>query len=107
MLLENLLALLQRRQVDHDVTVEATGTQQSLIEYIGSIGRGQHKDSLTRAHAIHFHQQLVECLFTFAGSSVKRSSSLRSLSTNSVDFIDVNDTRRSLTGFLEQVPDCD
>ena len=42
--------------------VEATGTQQRRIEYIGAVGRGEHDHRLTRIEAIHLHQQLIQRL---------------------------------------------
>ena len=33
-----------------------------LVQDIGPVGRGQHDDSLSGAHTIHVHQQLVESL---------------------------------------------
>jgi hypothetical protein len=59
---EDTLSTLDVRAVDHDLAIEATGSEQSRIEHVGTVGRRQEDHSLVRLETVHLHQKLVEGL---------------------------------------------
>ena len=72
-----------------DVTVEATGTQQSRVQDVGPVGGGQYDHVLVGLKAIHLDQQLVEGLFAFVVAAAQAGAAL---ATNGVDLVDEDDT---------------
>ena len=60
--LEDLLATAHIGQRHHDLTVEATGTQQRRIEHVGPVGRRDDDHALVALEAVHLDQQLVQRL---------------------------------------------
>lgn len=101
---EHLLALVERGQVEHDVPVEAARSQQGLVEHVGPVRGREHEHALATRHAVHFDEQLVERLFALAGPTVERAGPFGALASDGVDFVDVNDARRSFARLFEQVP---
>ena len=51
--LEDLDALVLRRQRHEDLAVEATRTQQRGVEDVGAVRRRHHHDALGRLEAVH------------------------------------------------------
>ena len=87
------------------MTVEATWTQQRCIEDLGLVGRSKNNDWLVLgSKTIHFGEQLVERLLALI-ISTHNSHGARTTLTNGIKFIDKNDARRFLLGFLKQVAD--
>ena len=52
------------RDINHDLTVEPAGPQQGLIQDVRAIGGRQQDHTGVVIEAIHFHQQLIQGLFT-------------------------------------------
>jgi len=52
----NLFATTDIGQRDHDLTVEATWTQQSGIEHVGTVGGGDHDHAFIALKPVHFNQ---------------------------------------------------
>ena len=63
--LEDLKPLLELRQLDVDLTVEAAGTHQRLVKHVGTVGSRQDDDTGIRSEAVHLGEQLVEGILAF------------------------------------------
>ena len=100
--LEDRFASADIRQIDHHAAVKAAGTQQSGIEHIGTVGRGDENHAFVRFKAIHFDQQLVQRLLAFVVSAAQASAAVAS---DGVDFIDEDDAGSVLFALLEEVAD--
>ena len=58
--LEDFLSFIDIRQIHMYLTVKATGTQESLVEDIGTVGGSQDDDSAVGTKSVHLGEQLVE-----------------------------------------------
>ena len=67
--LQDFFSSLDIRRTYHNLAVETSGTHQGRIQDIGTVGGGDHNDALVGAEAVHFHQQLVQGLFSFVVAS--------------------------------------
>src|SRR5450830_2001358 len=94
---ENLLATADIRQADHDLTVEATRTQQRRVEYVRTVSGGNHDDAIVHLETVHLHQQLVESLFTLVVTTAHAGTTV---TTDRIDFVDEDDARRVLLRLL-------
>ena len=56
------LALLEIRPVQDHLPIEPPGAQQRRVQHLGRVGGRHDQHRLRRVEAIHFHQQLVQCL---------------------------------------------
>src|SRR4030095_7284169 len=99
---EDAFSALDVRTVDDNAAVEAAGTQQRRVENIGAIGCRDEDDALIRLEAIHFDEQLVECLFALVMAAAKARAAV---SADRINFVDEDDTRGVLLALLEQVAD--
>ena len=98
---EDRNAFGQIGEIDVDLTVETSGAQQSLVEHVDTVGRGENDDTGVRAETVHFRQQLVEGIFAFVVAA--ETCSLGAGATHGVNFVDKHDRGRFLLGFFEQV----
>src|SRR5439155_26293827 len=73
--LENRFAPGLVRQVDHHAPVEASGTQQRLVEYVRLVRRGQDYDALPAGEPVHLGEDLVQGLLLLAGPADDHLSS--------------------------------
>ncbi len=48
---------------DDHAAVEAAGAEEGRIEDVRAVGGGDENHAFIRFEAVHFNQQLVECLF--------------------------------------------
>jgi hypothetical protein len=62
---ENAEATVASRQIDGDVSVEATGAEECRIEHVAAVGGSQHDHGFALLEAVHFAEDLIECLFAF------------------------------------------
>ncbi len=100
--LQDLLAPTNIWQSDHDLTVKSARAQQRRIQYVRSVGCGNHNDPIIQLKAVHFDQQLVQRLLALVVTAAQTSATM---APYRVDFVDKNDTRRLLLGLLEHVAD--
>ena len=100
--LEDVLAAADVGSVDLDLTVKATGAEQSGVKDVGTVGGGDDHDALVGAEAVHLHEQLVEGLLALVVTAAKARASL---ATDGVDLVDEDDGRARLAGSLKQVAD--
>jgi ATP-dependent Clp protease ATP-binding subunit ClpB len=98
---ENLFAPANVRFVDEDLTVEASGAEQCGIEHLGTVCRAHDDDAFARIEAVHFREQLVECLFAFL---VPAHRTLHAHLSKGVKFVDEDDARRFGFGLAEEIP---
>src|SRR5208282_2200784 len=59
---EDVLPLLDVGHRDHDLPIEASGSQQCRIEDVGPVRRRQDDDAVLGIEAVHLHEHLVERL---------------------------------------------
>jgi hypothetical protein len=59
---QDLLAPLQVGITDCDLTIEAARAQQRSIQDVSAVGRGDDDYAVGSREAVHFNQQLIECL---------------------------------------------
>jgi len=88
------------RQADHHLAIESTRTQQRGIKDVGTVSGGNYNDTFIAIEAIHFHQQLVQCLFAFVMASTYTGAAI---TTHGIDFIDEDDAGRLLLGLDKHV----
>ena len=82
---------------DHDLTVEAAGAAQRLVDRLGAVGGGDHHQIGARFEPVHQRQQLRdETLLRFARH-------LAALGRDRVDLVDEHDRRRVLGRLLKHL----
>ena len=67
--LQDLFAPLYVGQVDINLSVKASGTEQCVIENVGTVGRRHNDNSLVGLEAVHLNENLVQGLFAFVVSA--------------------------------------
>ena len=100
--LEDRLASVEVGRVDDDLTIESPGAEQSAIEHVGPVGRGQQDHARVGLEAVHLDQQLVERLLALV---VDRAEMDAPLSADGVELVDEDEARGLGLGLLEQVAD--
>ena len=98
--LEDLLATADVGQRHHHLAVEAARAQQSRVEDVGAVGRGDHDHALVALEAVHLDQELVECLLALVVTAAETGAAM---TADRIDLVDENDARRVLLGLLEHV----
>ena len=83
-----------------DAPIEAPGSQQRGIQYVGSVGGRNNDHAFIFLKPVHFNEQLVKRLFAFIITAAKPGATM---ATNGVNFVDKDDTRGVLFGLLEHV----
>src|SRR5574344_169312 len=98
---EYFLSFVQIGQVDMNLTVETSGTKQSLIKYVNSVGCCQYDNTTIRAKAIHLGEQLIQHILSFIVTTHCRI--LTTSSTHRIYLIDKNNTRSFFFGLFKEV----
>ena len=98
--LEDLLTALYIGQTDIDLTVKTAGTQQRLIQDVGTVGSSHHDDAIVGIEAVHLDQQLVQGLLAFIMAAAQTGAAL---AAHGIDLIDKDDGRHGLFSFFKQV----
>ena len=62
--LEYLFPLLQIRQLDMNLTVKSTGTHESLVKNIRSVGCSKNDDARIGSESVHLSKKLVQCILS-------------------------------------------
>ncbi len=99
--LEDLCTLVEVGQIDMNLTVEASSTQQGRVEHVGTVGGCQGDDTAVRAETVHLGQQGVQRVLALVVAAHGRV--LRTGTAHGVNLVDEDDTRCLLLGLLEQV----
>jgi len=100
--LQDLDAIIEFRQRDDHLAVEAAGAQQRRIEDVGAVRRRHHDDAFGGLEAVHLGEHLVERLLTLV---VTAAEACASLAADRVDLVDEDDGLAGLAGGFEQVAD--
>ena len=100
--LQDLLTALHVRTAHVDLPVKPAGTQQGGVQNVGTVGGSQDNDTFGTGEAVHFHQQLVQCLLFFIVTAAQAGAAL---AANRVNFVDEDNGGGDFLGLLEQVPD--
>ena len=95
------LTLSQVRQVDMYLTVETSGTQQSLVEHVHTVCGSQHNHTAVGTEAVHLGKQSVQRVFTFIIATHSRV--LASGTSNGINLINEDDAGSFLLGLAEHV----
>jgi hypothetical protein len=106
---EDRPALLEARQRDDDLAVEASGAKQRRVEHVGPVRRREHDDPLVAFEAVHLREDLVEGLLTLVVTAAEAGAPLP---PDGVDLVDEHDRRPVRTRTAEEVahpcrPDAD
>ena len=99
---EYLFSSCDVRDADDDLPVETARSEERRIQYIRTVCRRQNDDAGILRESIHLYEELVQRLFSFIMAAAQACASLTS---DRVDLIDKNDTRRVLLSLIEQVSD--
>ncbi len=97
---QDLLAALDVRQADHDLTVKTAWTQQRRIQHVGTVGRRNHDHAFATLETVHFDQQLVQGLLALVMPAAETGTAM---TAHRIDFVDEDDAWRVLLGLLEHV----
>ena len=97
---EDSLSALDIRQADINLPVKPAGTQQSIIQNIGTVGSCHDDDAFVIAETVHLHKELIESLLTLIMSAAEAGTSL---TANRIDLIDEDNGRSNLLGLLKQI----
>ena len=73
---QDRLAALEVGAVDHDLTVETSGTQQRGVENVGTVGRREEDHAGLDVEAVHLDEQLVERLLTFVVATAETRATM-------------------------------
>src|SRR5439155_25294403 len=99
---QNFLAPFHVGQIDGDLAIETSWSQQRRIENIGPV-RGRDDDyALLRIEAVHLHKQRIQRLLALV---VATANAVAAMAPDGVDFVDKNDTGRRFLSLLEHVAD--
>mmetsp|Transcript_59564 Transcript_59564/g.122044 ORF Transcript_59564/g.122044 Transcript_59564/m.122044 type:complete len:238 (-) Transcript_59564:720-1433(-) len=87
-------------EVDDDAAIEAAGAEESRVEDVSAVGGSDGDDARVALEAVHFGEDLVECLLTLV---VAAGDSGATLAADRVDLVDEDDAGRVLLGLSEEV----
>ena len=99
--LENLLTLSKVGQVDRYLTVETSGTQQRLVEHVGTVRSCEDDDTAVCTEAVHLCKEGIERILALVVATHCRVLATRT--TYGVDLIDEDDARSLLLSLTEEV----
>ena len=97
---EDRLSPLDVGKIDVDLPVKPSGTKQSTVEDIRTVGRRHDDNALVGLKAIHLDKDLVQGLFTLIMSATEPGPSL---TADGVDLIDENNARLVAFCHIKQV----
>ena len=99
--LEYLLPFLQVWQFDMDLAVEAPGTQECLVQNIGTVRGSQDDDAAVRTETVHLRQELVQRILPFViGTHIRI---LATGTSHGIYLVNKDDTRCFFLRLTEQV----
>jgi hypothetical protein len=100
--LEDLGAATEIRTIDHHLTIETSRPEQRRIEHVRPVRRCDENNAFRRVESVHLDQELIEGLLSLV---VPTAETRTPESTDGVDFVDENNTRRMLLALFEEIPD--
>ena len=99
--LEYLLTLVEVWQVHVYLPVEASGSEQCLVEHVGAVGRRQYDYAAVGSETVHFYEQRVECVLPLVVAS--HGGVLASCPSHGVYLVYEDDARSLLLRLSEEV----
>ncbi len=99
---QNGLSATDIRSADTDLSVKSSRTQDRMVKNIHAVCRCQDNNTFIDTKTVHFHEKLVQGLFSFIMTASHTGSTL---SCNSIDLIDKNDTRMVFLCIFKQISD--
>ena len=99
---KDFLTFVQIRQIYMYLTIEASGTQQSLIQYICTVCCRQQDYTTVCPKTIHLSKQLVKRTFTFIITS-SHGGAMTTGTSDSINLVYKDDTRSLFLCLTEQV----
>src|SRR6185437_3597508 len=100
--LEDLGAPLAVRTVDHDLAVEAAGTEERRVEDVRAVGGRDEDDVVLHLEAVHLDEQLIERLLALVVTAAEPGATV---AADGVDLVHEDDAWARLLRLLEQVAD--
>src|SRR2546426_4108796 len=97
---EDLLAALDVGARHHHLAVEASRTQQSGIEDVGTVGGGDEDDAFVGLEAVHLDEELVEGLLALV---VTAAQSRAPVPAHRVDLVHEDDAGGVLLALVEEI----
>ena len=97
---QNFFAAFHVRQIDGDLAIETSGTQQRRIENIGPVRRRDDDDAFLGVEAVHLDEQRIERLLALI---VSAADAVTAMPADRVDFVDENNAGRGFLALLEHV----
>lgn len=98
---EDSHAVIEVGKLDINLTVETSGTHESLVENIGAVGGGKDNHAAVGAETVHLGEQLVECVLTLVVGTHIRV--LAACASHGVNLVDKYDTGGFFLGLTEEV----
>ena len=99
---QNSFAAFHVRTCNHHAAIETSRPQQCRIENIRPVRCGNQDDAFVGFEAVHFDEQLIECLLALVVSAAKTGATM---APDGVDFIYKDDARRILFALFEKIAD--
>ena len=90
------------RDVDGDLAVKATRTEERRVEDVGTVRRRDDDDTGIAFETIHFGKKLVQGLFALVVTAADAGTTG---ATDGVDFVDEDDARGVFLRLLEEIAD--
>ena len=98
---EDGLTFVQAREIDMNLTVETTCTQEGAIQHIYTVGSGKDDDTTVGAETIHLGEEGIQSVLTLIVATHGRV--LATSSTYGINLIDEDDARSFLLSLTEEV----
>ena len=83
-----------------DLSVETTWAQKRWVQNVRTVCCSHNDDVCACVETVHFHQKLVQCLFSFVVTATKACATL---TTNGINFVNKDDARHVFLCLLKQV----
>ena len=98
--LKNLFATTHIGQRHHHLAVKTTGSHQRRVEHIRAVGGGNYDHTFIAFKAVHFHQQLVQGLFTLVVTTTHTGATV---TTHRINLVDKDNAGRMFFRLLEHI----
>ena len=99
--LEHFLSLVEVGQVDMDLSIEASGTQQGGVEHVGTVGGRQDDHTAVRSETVHLREQGVQRVLSLVVTT--HGGVLTTGTAYGIDLVDEDDAGRLGLRLLEEV----
>src|SRR5207249_11230710 len=87
-------------QIDGDLPIEASRSEQRRIENVGAVGSSDNDDAFLGIETVHLDEQSIKRLLALVMAA---ANTVSAMTADGVDFVDENDARRRFFALLEHV----